>query len=242
MAFNRGVALPSGTYTFSVDGTTSITDYGNNSLDGDADGTDGDDYNIDFSVVNPDSLTSGEGASKASLDTISALPATGFAPGVVHQLPAQPARKDYADLGDLWLEIPSLGVEMPIVGVPVLDGEWDVTWLGDSAGWLEATAYPTWAGNTVLTGHVWDADNDPGPFAQIKDLRHGDKVVLHAAGSRYTYEVRENFRVVPDNSKPLDRSAYDLLTLVTCEGYAETGSIYHYRRVVKAVLIDVEAE
>ena len=33
------------------------------------------------------------------------------------------------------------GVEMPITGVPLSDGEWDTTWLGDSAGWLEGSAW-----------------------------------------------------------------------------------------------------
>jgi len=80
------------------------------------------------------------------------LPGTGFAPQRVTALSAQPAAQSYANLGDLWLEIPRLGVQMPIVGVPQADGQWDVSWLGNDAGWLNGTAFPTWSGNSVLAG------------------------------------------------------------------------------------------
>ena len=46
------------------------------------------------------------------------------------------------------LEIPSLGVTMPVVGVPETFDGWDVSWLGEDAGWLAGTAYPTWEGNS----------------------------------------------------------------------------------------------
>ena len=69
------------------------------------------------------------------------LPATGFAPDRVTELPAQTV--SYAALGDLWLEIPSLNVKTSIVGVPQTGDTWDVTWLGSQAGWLAGSAYPT---------------------------------------------------------------------------------------------------
>ena len=45
------------------------------------------------------------------------LPATGFAPGMVTQLPAQPEALAYSQMEDVFIEIPSLGVRLPIVGV-----------------------------------------------------------------------------------------------------------------------------
>ena len=73
-----------------------------------------------------------------------------------------------------------LGMSMSIVGVPQSDSGWDVTWLGNSAGYLAGSAFPTWAGNTVITGHVWDAFNCPGAFAELKSLGYGDQVQIHA--------------------------------------------------------------
>ena len=54
------------------------------------------------------------------------LPETGFAPVQVTLLAAQPANFAYQGYGDLWLEIPALGVEMSIVGVPKSGNGWDV--------------------------------------------------------------------------------------------------------------------
>ncbi len=71
------------------------------------------------------------------------LPKTGFAPSVITWLPAQAEASIYKDLGDLWLEIPKINLKLPIVGVPLSDDGWDLTWLGNSAGWLTGTAYPS---------------------------------------------------------------------------------------------------
>ncbi len=54
------------------------------------------------------------------------LPDTGFAPERVTQLSARPPEKDYTTMDDLRLEIPALGLKMDIVGVPLINGEWDV--------------------------------------------------------------------------------------------------------------------
>jgi LPXTG-site transpeptidase (sortase) family protein len=169
------------------------------------------------------------------------LPGTGFAPNVITSLPEQPANLAYADLDDLWLEIPSLNVSANIVGVPQADGNWDVTWLGNSAGWLAGSAFPTWAGNTVLTGHVWNADNTPGLFVNLKQLKYGDPIKIHAFGQVYTYEVRDSRRVSTSNvSSVMKHEKLDWLTLVTCEDYRFLWNTYSARRVARAVLISVK--
>jgi LPXTG-site transpeptidase (sortase) family protein len=170
------------------------------------------------------------------------LPETGFQPGVISSLSAQPEEKAYANYGDMWLEIPKLGVELPIVGVPLVKGEWNVSWLGTQAGYLEGTAFPTWPGNTGITAHVWDANNYPGPFAEIKNLLFGDEVKIHAWEHVYTYSVRTNYLVNPDNMQPFRHQEYDWVTLVSCEQYNQHMDAYHFRRVVRAVLVDVSPE
>ncbi|MBL1193032.1 MAG: sortase [Chloroflexi bacterium] len=166
------------------------------------------------------------------------LPETGFAPDVVTELPAQPEEKEYADLGDLWLEIPSLDIEMPIVGVPFGLGEgWDVTWLDDAAGYLEGTSYPTQVGNTAITAHVTDAFGNEGPFAHLEELGFGDVFYIHAFGRKYTYEVVNNQVVSPTYTAVLDDDAFDRVTLLTCKGYQEDTDTYQYRVAVEAVLV-----
>jgi len=120
-----------------------------------------------------------------------------------------------------------LSVNVPIVGVSLTQKGWDLTWLENNAGYLEGSAYPTWAGNTVLTGHVIDASNAPGPFANIKDLQIGDRVMIHMDGYVYIYEVQENRELLPSNLS----ADYNLQRLS-----------YNYRRIVRAILVSVVPE
>jgi len=189
------------------------------------------------------------------------IPETGFAPGVVTVINEQPMDKVYfelasADMGltyrevhptsahlnDFRLEIPSLGVELPIVGVPLTEQGWNVTWLGQQAGYLEGTAFPTWVGNTAITAHVWDADNTPGPFVDLHTLQHGDQFSIHAYEQVYTYEVRESLLVQPNKLSVFEHSDYDTVTLLTCESWSVETEVYQYRRAVRAVLVNVEAK
>lgn len=229
VSINAGAVLPDGEYRFLVCGSTSIVDLSNNALAG-GEG----DFVFDFIVG--DAVTA-QGASSGY-----SLPETGFLPGMVFHLPVQSASKSYHDLGPVWLEIPSLSVALEIVGVPAVEGEWDVTWLSNQAGYLEGTAFPTWAGNTVLTAHVWDANNNPGPFANLKSLKYGDIFYIHAVGQVYTYAVQNSQQVLPNDLGVLGHSDYDRVTLLTCESYSKEGDAYKYRRAVEAVLVDVAPE
>jgi LPXTG-site transpeptidase (sortase) family protein len=184
-------------------------------------------------------------ACRAEVLTVSStplsLPVTGFAPNRVTGLPDQSTDKAYAAMGDLWLEIPRLGVQMDIVGVPETGGTWDVSWLGKQAGWLNGSAFPTWAGNSVLTGHVWNADNTVGPFRYINTLWWGDKVIVHAWGAKYVYEVRSVTQVGPGNTAAMMKhETIPWVTLVTCRGYDQASDSYKYRVLVRAVLIEVK--
>ncbi|MDO9129311.1 MAG: sortase, partial [Anaerolineales bacterium] len=168
------------------------------------------------------------------------LPATGFAPGRMMILPEQPAALAYTT-SNLWLEIPRLNVQMDIVGVPLSADGWDVSWLGKQAGWLQGTAFPTWAGNSGITGHVWNADNTPGPFAYLNWMWYGDKIIVHAWGQQYVYEVRSVRLVSPGNIASITKhEELPWLTLVTCKGYDEASNSYQYRIVVRAVQVEIK--
>jgi LPXTG-site transpeptidase (sortase) family protein len=169
------------------------------------------------------------------------IPQTGFAPDVVTPLSIQPLDRQYKDLGDFWLEIPSLGVKAAIVGVPKSGDSWDVSWLGSQAGWLNGTAYPTWSGNSVITGHVYTADGKPGPFINLGNLKYGDRIIVHAFGQQYIYEVRETALITTDNaSEMVKHEDLPWLTLVTCRGYDATTNTYRFRYLVRAVQVIIK--
>jgi LPXTG-site transpeptidase (sortase) family protein len=217
LTLNNGTPLPFGEYRLFVCGTTSITDQAGNALNNGADTI------ITFTIA----------------PIPERLPKTGFPMGQITTLPSQPASKAYTNV-EMTLEIPSLNLSMPIVSVPQNGTSWDITWLGGNAGYLSGSAFPTWEGNTVITGHVWDAYNNPGPFAQLKKLRYGDQFYIHAFGSTYVYEVRENILLLPNKvDKAFQHEDYDWVTLLTCESYDSTNENYAYRRAVRAVLIQI---
>ena len=166
------------------------------------------------------------------------LPATGFAPNVVTDLGDAPSVV-YQQTGGVTVEVPSLGINIPIVGVPLKDGAWDVSWLGNQAGWLAGTAFPSWSGNSVLTGHVYGSNGLPGPFVNLNGLKYGDKIVVHAYGQKYTYEVRTNAVVDPNDASVLKHEEKAWITLVTCKEYDEKTNTYGKRVVVRAVLVSV---
>jgi len=169
---------------------------------------------------------------------LSSLPETGFAPNVITDLSQKPP-VIYAETGELMVEIPALGINIPIVGVPLQNGEWDVSWLGNQAGWLEGSAFPSWTGNSVLTGHVYGANGLPGPFIDVHELSYGDNVIIHVDGQMYTYKVQMNKVVDPDDLSIFEHETLDWLTLVTCKDYDEETNSYEKRVVVRAVLVDV---
>jgi len=164
------------------------------------------------------------------------LPETGFAPGRVTQLEGE---SHLADVGDLTLEIPALAISIPIVGVPADEEGWDLTWLAAQAGYLEGTAYPTHRGNSALTAHVTLPNGRPGPFAKLADLHWGDRVIVHAYGLRYDYEVRTIARVTAGDLRPLGHKDQSWLTLITCRTYDKATGKYLHRIAVQAVLTEV---
>jgi LPXTG-site transpeptidase (sortase) family protein len=168
------------------------------------------------------------------------LPETGFAPHRITDLSRVP-RETYLQT-KIILEIPSLGVNIPIVGVPRQNGEWNVSWLGRQAGWLEGSAFPSWNGNSVLTSHVYLSNGLPGPFVNLNKLRYGDRIIVHAFGQKYTFEVQTNTIVEPDDASALRHEESAWLTLVTCKDYDEKTNAYRKRVVVRAVLVSVISE
>ena len=166
-------------------------------------------------------------------------PDTGFAPNRVTSLPVQTEAKSYTSLGNLWVEIPRIGVNVAITGVPFSSGEWDVSWLNNQIGWLEGTAFPSWDGNSVLTGHVYEANGLPGPFVNLSQLWYGDQIIIHAFGESHVYEIQTIFQVKPEDVKSiLKHEDESWLTLVTCRGYDPVNDTYQSRYIIRAINVD----
>ena len=247
LSVNSSLPISSGTYRLYVCGTTSITNLFGVALAGN--GAPESDFVRNFSVSLPiagvvDNDDDEENGSRSATSITNAsgllIPVTGFAPGKRTMLPAQPENAAYFSTNGLRLDIPVIGVNLPINGIRMNKTGWDVTWLGNSAGYLEGSAYPTLPGNTILTGHVTDSNGNPGPFAAVKDLQVGDKIRIQLDGLTYTYEVRQSQLISPKNISALFKHEdYQWLTLVTCENYNERLETFLYRRMVRAVLISV---
>jgi LPXTG-site transpeptidase (sortase) family protein len=165
------------------------------------------------------------------------LPLTGFAPGRVTELTGSPIT--YTAAGNNKLEIASLGLKLPIMGVPLQKGEWNVQWLMGQAGWLEGTAFPGLEGNSVITGHVITQYGVNGPFARLHLLQVGEYIVVTANGNRYTYKVVSNRLVEPNDITILRHEENAWISLITCDDYDEKTNSYLKRVVVRAVLVDV---
>jgi len=169
------------------------------------------------------------------------IPVTGFEQGVVTDLSPAP-NLSYYSATSISLEIPSLSVNIPIVGVPKKDGAWNVSWLGNQAGWLEGSAFPSWNGNSVLTSHVYLSNGKPGPFVKLHELKFGDQIIVHAYGQKYIFEVRANAIVPPNDKSVMKHEERPWLTLVTCTDYDEKTGTYKNRFIVRAILMKVSED
>jgi len=180
------------------------------------------------------------GASASAELNVVSLPQTGFAPGRETKLGNVPAGA-YAKTGNMTIEIPRLGVDIPIVGVPFTHGTWNVAWLGNQAGYLEGTAFPTWSGNSVITGHDYLPSGLPGPFVNIGTLEWGDEIIVHAFGQDYIFEVRGVSYIEPnDTALAFRHEVLPWLTLLTCREYDEESNAYRLRVVIQAVLVEIK--
>ncbi len=170
------------------------------------------------------------------------LPLTGFKPGIQNVVPVQPVEKAYQNLDAMYLEIPKLGIYIPIMGIPYVEDDWDLTWLSDQAGYLEGSTYPGHVGNTAITSHTILADGTPGPFHELSQLSWNDEIILHIDGQKYVYLLRQNLQVYPNDFSTFIYDRYTWLTLITCSGYSDYTEEYLTRTLVKAVLVRTEPE
>jgi LPXTG-site transpeptidase (sortase) family protein len=171
--------------------------------------------------------------------TTASVPVTGFAPGRTTDIAGVPDNS-FALATDLQLQLPTQNATIPIVGVPLRNGHWEVSSVWNQVGWLQSTAYPTYNGNSVLTSHVVTADGKAGPFARLNRLAKDDQVYVVSNGFRYRYVVRDVRYVSANDISVLGHKVRPWLTLITCDQYDELTGKYLRRLVVEAELLLVE--
>ena len=169
---------------------------------------------------------------------------TEIAPQSVFQrsLPMTTARQETAveaeTLAPPRLRIPALGVDEPVVAIPIRAGEWDLSALGKSIGWLATTgAHPGDDLAMVFIGHMTLSAVERGPFAYLQDIEKGAEVIYSLAGIDYTYAVSQASRVKPEDVRQLYVPDPDSLLLVTCTDWDGAQRVYASRLLVRAVLV-----
>lgn len=120
------------------------------------------------------------------------------------------------------MEIPSLGVVLPVVPVGVArDGQMALPDDPDIGGWYRFGPGPTsGAGASVISAHV-DSRDEVGPLARLPRLDRGARIVVTVGGDRVVYVVErvdQYAKTALDVDALFSRSGPARLHLVSCGG------------------------
>lgn len=138
-----------------------------------------------------------------------------------------------------YLHIPALGVAQPVIDLPLENGRWDVSSLGEKVGRLGSTG--VFPGDTlapVLAGHMTfptAATLETGAFANLQYATYGTELIYELNGEKTAYTVTEISRVAPEEVERLYLEDGDSILLVTCTDWDGNGRIYANRLLVRAV-------
>lgn len=138
------------------------------------------------------------------------------------------------------LEIPRLGLEMPIVTSTVAAGQMALPAHPTQIGWYAFGPSPfDQTGAAVLAGHVDSRKYGTGPLAGLRLLRPGDAVVVIGDTRRSEFRITA-VQLVGKQSSALaaafDRSGPGRLEIITCGGsYLPNEGGYQRNVVVSAV-------
>jgi LPXTG-site transpeptidase (sortase) family protein len=136
--------------------------------------------------------------------------------------------------------IPTLKINTSLVSMPYSEVSWDLSTLGQNIALLADIPNQTSFTNIVLAGHVTVRDGSNGPFRNLWRLNPGDQILLEDKYNIYTYTVREQIVVYPEDASVLADSPNPQLTLITCTTWNEETLSYLRRRVIIADLERVD--
>jgi len=133
------------------------------------------------------------------------------------------------------LKIPSINVDAAVEYVGVTSkGAMDVPINTIDVGLFKFGAYPGETGNAVIAGHYDGETGKPGVFANLNELKKGDKLYInYANGISLVYVVRESRLYDPGFSKDVfSVSNGNHLNLITCDGVWDAGKKSYSKRLV----------
>ncbi len=80
-------------------------------------------------------------------------------------------------------------------------------------------------------------------FGYLNELQIGDRIMIHANGWVYIYQIQENRLISPTSISTLFRhEEHDWVTLVTCEDWNADIGKFIKRRIVRAALVSAIPE
>ncbi len=121
------------------------------------------------------------------------------------------------------IQIPSIGIDMPVEIGSIKDGVWQISY--DHPTFLDSSARPGTDGNIVIYGH-----NKKVIFGNLPYLSLGQKIIIKTQdGKIHTYEAYEKDFVSPDRVNLVSPENKEDLTIFTCWGLFDS-----QRAVVKA--------
>ena len=138
--------------------------------------------------------------------------------------------------------IPSIKVNANVVAKPYSELSWDISNLGHDVAALGDIPNQTSDNNLVFAGHVTVRNGSHGPFRYLFRLAPGDVVILEDEDYVYTYVVREQILVYPEESSVLNDTSHLQLTLITCTTWDEETLTYLRRRITFADLEKIESK
>lgn len=111
---------------------------------------------------------------------------------------------------------------------------------GSPAGWYDGSPTPGERGPAVLLGHVNATGGGPGVFAELRQLRAGDKIeVARQDGSTAVFTVDRGEAYAKDEFPTLEvygNTQRAELRLITCDGYDPVTGDFDDNYVVYATL------
>ena len=138
------------------------------------------------------------------------------------------------------LIIPTLKVNGKVVLKPYSELSWDLTTLGQDIAVLDGIPGQSTENNIIFAGHITVRNGSNGPFRSLWKLNPGEKIILHDDQFVYTYIVRDQVLVYPEDSSVLADTSHPQITLITCHTWDEETLSYLRRLVVSADLDTVE--
>ncbi|HHX65029.1 MAG TPA: class F sortase [Chloroflexi bacterium] len=136
------------------------------------------------------------------------------------------------------LVIPAIGVDAPVVYVPLANQTWDLSSIEYEIAHLGGTAYPGEGSNVVLAGHVTLVGRRLGPFIHLEALSQGDMIEVHTDRHLRQFRVTETRVVPPTDVSVVYGTETSILTLITCTTWDANTRSYLERVVVVAEEIE----